>query len=77
MIVSFLVTTDFERTKNALILEQELTQIEVRRVALELEDLETEIQKHIARNTACLDGPVLSKRKRKRRSPRLKRSKGH
>ena len=62
--------SEFERTRDALIMEQETIRSEVARVAMELENLESEIQKHIARNTGCLDGPVLSKRKRKRRSPK-------
>ena len=44
-------------------MEQELTRGNVLRVVSELEELESEIQKHVARNTGCLDGPVLSKRK--------------
>ena len=46
---------------------------DVLRVANELEALEAEIETHIARNTGCLDGPVLSKKKR---SPKL-RSRKH
>ena len=47
----------------------------VARVVNEIEELETEIERHVARNTGCLDSPVLSKRKRKKRS--LKRSRKH
>ena len=43
---------------------------DVLRVANELEALEIEIERHVARNTGCLDGPVLSKKKRKKRSPK-------
>ena len=43
---------------------------DVLRVANELEELEAEIETHIARNTGCLDAPVLSKKKRRKRSPK-------
>ena len=39
----------------------------------ELEALETEIETHIAKNTGCLDEPVLSKKKRRKRSSRLRK----
>ncbi len=67
---------DFERTKNALMTEQLLIRGDVLRVANELEELEAEIETHIARNTGCLDGPVLSKKKRRKRNPKL-RSRKH
>ena len=69
----FFLMPGFERTKNALIMEQEMTRGDVLRVVSELEELESEIQKHVARNTGCLDGPVLSKRKRRKRSPKRSR----
>ena len=47
-------------------MEQEMTRGNVLRVVSELKGLESEIKKHVARNTACLDGPVLSKRKRRK-----------
>jgi hypothetical protein len=59
-----------------LITEQLLIRGDVLRVANELEELEAEIETHIARNTGCLDGPVLSKKKRRKRNPKL-RSRKH
>ena len=70
MISIYLLCLEFERTRDSLIMEQETIRSEVARVAMELENLESEIQKHITRNTGCLDSTVLSKRKRKRRSPK-------
>ena len=63
----------FDRIKNALFTEQEMIQGGVARVVNEIEELEAEIQGHVTRNTGCLDSPVLSKRKRKKRSPRRSR----
>ena len=76
LLIIILLCTDFERTKNALITEQLLIRGDVLRVANELEQLEAEIETHITRNTGCLDGPVLMKKKRRKRSPQL-RSRKH
>ena len=65
----YLLSSDLERTENSLITEQQLIRDDVLRVANELEALEIEIERHVAINTRCLDGPVLSKKKRKKRSP--------
>lgn len=61
---------DLERIRRALFVEQEEIRSDVGRVAIELERLDQSIQVHIARNTACLDTGVLSKKRRKRRSLR-------
>lgn len=55
--------TDFERIRNALFTEQEQIRSDVDRVANELQKLDLTIRLHIARNTACLDSGILSKRK--------------
>ncbi len=60
--------TDLVRIRTALFLEQEEIRADVGRVGNELEMLDQTIRVHIARNTACLDTGILSKKKRRRRS---------
>ena len=63
LIFSLLVfSPDLERTKAALVAEQETIRGDVQRLAFQLEELYTMIQVHIARNTACLDTGTQQKR---------------